>query len=193
MSLAVEKPSVAVRPFYFYRNHRLTNLFLSLAPKYTCYRDSANQPQCKSPTPVCTTPSYVVCNGDNFCCRTSVLFASSRSPLVNFLFSIAPNYTCYRDSLGQPQCRPTDPVCTDQSYVPCSGENFCCRMSIVFVLNRSVSVNRFHFLAPKYTCYRDSADKPQCKPPTSSCSDPNYSVCSGENFCCRTPVRFVRN
>ena len=50
----------------------------------------------------------------------------------------------------------------------CPGENFCCRASVLFVLNLIVLINFFLLLAPQYKCYRDADDTPKCSPPATT-------------------------
>ena len=109
-----------------------------------------------------------MCSGENFCCRMPIHLMQNRSVLGSLFLPLASGYTCYRDSLGKPQCRPPNPKCATPDYVVCSGENFCCRMSIVFALNWPILVNSFSLLAPGYNCYRDSGDNPRCSTPTTT-------------------------
>ena len=87
---------------------------------------------------------------------------------INLRSPLASGQTCYRDSIGKPQCRPQNPTCPSSDLVVCSGENFCCRAPILFILNWPALFNLFSFPASQYTCYRDPADTPRCRSPATA-------------------------
>lgn len=54
--------------------------------------------------------------------------------------------------------------CTTTGYVPCAGDDFCCRMCSHLPLVSLVVCSQPFFarIAAGYTCYRDSSNNPQC-------------------------------
>jgi hypothetical protein len=85
------------------------------------------------------TPRYYcdVANGVPGCCRNG--------------------YTCGDD---------VNVVCATAGYVPCVGENFCCRKP--FPILPPLDTHPFPFvLAAGYRCFRDAAGAAKCRPPDS--------------------------
>lgn len=89
-SLLSESTSTSLRPF--------------LARGYTCNRDPAGNPQCMPQNPQCGDPKDIPCNGQNFCCRTFILFLWRRSVLVTPFSLLAPGFKCELDGSGNPRC-----------------------------------------------------------------------------------------
>lgn len=71
-SRAARKTSAAVSSSSTPKTTQLSQSPLLLAPGYICYRDFLGQAQCRSQTFKCSGPDYVVCTGENFCCRTFI-------------------------------------------------------------------------------------------------------------------------
>ena len=107
-------------------------------------------------------------------------FIEASESLTHFL---AKGEKCWRDSYGKPQCG-EQPCDCEPGYVPCPGEDFCCRTIITFIPNRSESLNIFSFPAQGQKCWRDSYNKTQCGEPPCD-GKPGYEPCPGEDFCCR--------
>ena len=89
--------------------------------------------------------------------------------------------------------------CVNTGYLPCAGEDFCCRTYPYprFLIWRSVHSHSHVFslfvIAAGYTCYRDSANNPKCSlystntdtttffPPTLTYSTPHPTSSSNGN------------
>ena len=102
---------------------------------------------------------------------------------------VAKGEKCWRDSYGKPQCG-EQPCDCEPGYVPCPGEDFCCRKITTSIPNRSQSLNLFSFPAQGQKCWRDSYNKTQCGEPPCD-GRPGYELCPGEDFCCRASTLFM--
>ena len=102
---------------------------------------------------------------------------------------VAKGEKCWRDSYGKPQCG-EQPCDCEPGYVPCPGEDFCCRKITTSIPNRSQSLNLFSFPARGQKCWRDSYNKTQCGEPPCD-GRPGYEPCPGEDFCCRASTLFM--
>ena len=118
------------------------------------------------------------------------LHLSRTGPSHSIFFSFpAQGQKCWRDSYNKTQCgeQPCDSI---PGYEPCPGEDFCCRASTPFTLNRSESLSFSSFLAQGQKCWRDSYNKTQCGEPPCD-GKPGYEPCPGEDFCCRTIITII--
>jgi len=96
----------------------------------------------------CCSPGETCCKGGG-CCEPGCV---SRTPTFEIIFSdfVECRYYCTAVN-GQRGCcengkictSTSTPECTTTGYVLCSGENFCCRKSILIIPNRPI-FNTFH-------------------------------------------------
>ena len=96
----------------------------------------------------CCSPGETCCKGGG-CCESGCV---SRTPTFEIIFSdFERRYYCTVVN-GQRGCcengktctSSSTPECTTTGYVLCSGENFCCRKSILIIPNRPTIFNTFH-------------------------------------------------
>ena len=71
-SNALERISAAVRPLLILNQSWSLNLYSFSAKGQKCWRDSYDKPQCGE-KPCDGKPDYEQCQGEDFCCRTTVL------------------------------------------------------------------------------------------------------------------------
>ena len=162
------------------------SLTLFVAKGEKCWRDSYGKPQCGE-QPCDCEPGYVPCPGEDFCCRKITTSIPNRSQSLNLCSFPAQGQKCWRDSYNKTQCG--EPPCDGKpGYEQCDGEDYCCRTTIVTLLNQSESLTRF--VARGQKCWRDSYGKPQCGDQPCDC-EPGYVPCPGEDFCCRASALLI--